>query len=201
MEATAMSSAATVLSVTRLSEEGPADDFMREGIGQQVEVRHALIRVDISDVRHPQPVESGGDEAFCHILVFTVVMIGIGSMTASLGLEHEMALVHQAIEAVATAHFLGIQFFEHQEQLIGAQSGSTPADVFYRPDYLIVGQLKTQALFSAHAIITLAAFAKQSAQHTDGDTGMLEPKGIYCLAPVFLAGQHHISHDRCGVLH
>ena len=120
-------------------------------------------------------------------------------MTPAAGLEHQPALVHEAVESVAPTHPPAIDALQDEEQLVGAYAGSLAAELADGPDYLRLGKLTGRALLARHRIITLAclakqsaqapdgSFAKQSAQAPDGSSGMPGPKVVYCLAPAFFS--------------
>ena len=167
--------------------EDPSDDLMGEGVSEQVEIGDSHVRIDISDVGHPQLVGAHDGDPFRQIAVFAIVVIGIRRVATPRGLQHEAVLTHQPIEPVTPFHLPGIQLPEHQEQFIGPYSGSAAANVTHGGDDLRAGQLLTQALLLAYGIITFATLAKQPAQLPDGFTGMFEPKVVYCLAPAFFS--------------
>src|SRR5574344_974465 len=93
--------------------------------------------------------------------------------------------MHQPIEPVASFHLFGIQFPEHHEQFIGSYSGSLATNITYSGNNFRFRQFLMHAFLFAYRIITFTTFAKQSAQVSDGFTGMPEPKVVYCLAPAF----------------
>ena len=167
--------------------ECPPDDLMRERISQQMKVHYSPLRIYIGDVCHPQLVGPLYDHSFYQVLVFPIIMIGICRMTASRRLQREMVLMHQPIEPVTASHLLGVQLLEHQEKLIGTYAGSLGTDLLHRGHDLPLGQFLSRSLLFAHAIITLAALAKQPAQDPDRRSGMPEPKVVYCLAPAFFS--------------
>lgn len=163
----------------------PPDYLMCEGVGQQVQVGYALVCVYIGDVGHPQLVGGRQLHPLGQVLVFAVVMVGVGRVPAPLGLEHQTVVVHQTVESVTASHLAGIHVLEHYEQLVGPYAGSLGADGFYRSHYFRLGQLPPPALLGADAVITLAALAKQSAETSQALAGMSLAEGVYCLAPVF----------------
>ena len=160
---------------------------MGKGISEQMKVDNSHIRINISNVGHPQLVGTYDRDSFYQIAVFTIVMVGICRMAAFLWLQHKMVLMHQPIEPVTSSHLFGIQFPEHQKQFIGSYAWGLDADFLHCSDDLCLGQFPALALLLIDRIITFAAFAKQSAQFPDGLTRMPEPKVVYCLAPAFFS--------------
>ena len=167
--------------------EDPSDDLMGKGISEQMKIDNSRIRINISNVSHPQLVGTYDRDSFYQITVFKIVMIGIRRMAASQWFQHKVVLMHQPVEPVTPFHLFGIQFPEHQKKLIGSYAWGLTTDFLYCSDDLCFGQFLTHALILADSIITLATFAKQSAQVPDGFTGMPEPKVVYCLAPAFFS--------------
>ena len=60
--------------------EDPSDDFMGKGIREQMKVDNSHIRIDISNVGHPQLIGTYDRNSFCQIVVFAIVVIGICCM-------------------------------------------------------------------------------------------------------------------------
>ena len=141
--------------------EGPADDLVCEGIGEQVQVEHALIGVYVSDVGHPQTVHRSRLETLCHVPVFPVVMVGVRRVPPALGLEHQPFLVHEAVEAVTAGGGFGKDLLYHQVELVGAYAGILPADGLHGTDYLTLADRTLFTHMAADGVITFAALAKQ----------------------------------------
>lgn len=181
--------------------ERPADDLVGEGVGEQVQVEHALIGVYVSDVGHPQAVHRRRPETLYHVPVFPVVMIGARRVTPALGLEHQPVLVHEAVEAVTAGGGFGKDLLYHEVELVGAYAGSLTADGLHGMDYLTLANRTLFTHMAADGVITFAALAKQSAQASQGYAGMPGPKVVYCLAPAFLAGRCRIARGRSSTPH
>ena len=165
----------------------PADDLVRVGIGQQMQVSHPGIGLDVRDVGHPKLVGGGDFHALGQVLELAVMVVGVGCVATPPGLEHQVAVVQQAIKPVPAAHPARVSLLEHEKELVRPYPRGLRADALHGADYLRAGRFPLGALRLADAIITLAALAKQSAQQPDGRTGMPEPKIVYCLAPAFFS--------------
>ena len=167
--------------------ERPADDLMREGVGDEVEVAHAVPGVYVGDVGHPQLVRGRRRELLRQVLVFAVVVVGVRRVPAALGLQHQMLPVQQLIELVTAHHLVRIQVPEHDEQLVRAYAGVLPA--YLRDDASNRGlaQLAFLTLLLAHGIIAYTCLAKQPAQAFDRLVRMPAAEAVYCLAPSFFS--------------
>ena len=105
----------------------PAYYLVRKGVGEQVQVCHALVRVHVRDIGHPQPVHALGAEVLDQVRVLAPRVVGACRMTPAAGLEHQPALVHEAVESVAPTHPPAIDVLQDEEQLVGAHAGSLAA--------------------------------------------------------------------------
>ena len=72
------------------------------------------------------------------ILVLAEVMIGVGRVTTSGRLEHQVPLMHEAVEPVTPAHLIWIEFLEHEKKLEGAKPWCLAADILDRTYYLFL---------------------------------------------------------------
>lgn len=111
---------------------------MRIGICHQMQVYYAIVCLDICNVCYPQLVHACKDNALGLILVLAEVMIGVGRVTTSGRLEHQVPLMHEAVEPVTPAHLIWIEFLEHEKKLEGAKPWCLAADILDRTYYLFL---------------------------------------------------------------
>lgn len=165
----------------------PAYYFVREGVRKQVQVSNALVCVHVRDVCHPQPVHALGAEALDQVRILSPRVVGVCRVAPAAWLEHQPALVHEAVEGVAATKPLTVNVLQDEEQLVGSYAGGLAAEITDTPDYFRLGKLTGRALLARHRIITLACLAKQSAQAPYGNSRVPGPKVVYCLAPAFFS--------------
>lgn len=167
--------------------QAPAYYLMGEDVGEKMKIRHAFLGLYICYVRNPKLVDRRRAEAPDKIPVLAVVVVGAGGVALAVRLEHQPVVMHDAVEAVAPTHLVGADVLEDEEKLVGPYAGSLTAYGLDRRDDVALQKLDRETLRTAHAVITFAGLAKQSAQATQGKPGMPGPKVVYCLAPAFFS--------------
>ena len=108
-------------------------------------------------------------------------------MPPALRLEHHVLLMHEAIKAVAPWRSIRKHLLYHQMHLVGSYARVLAADALHRLYYLTFAHTAFLAHRTADRVIALPAFAKQSAQTSDGFLRMPDSEGVYCLAPAFFS--------------
>ena len=83
---------------------GPAYDFVSPCVCHDMKVDYARIRLNVCDVGNPEAVGTVRDKIPDEVLVLAVVMVGIGSVTPALGLQHKVVSVDHFVELVAAGH-------------------------------------------------------------------------------------------------
>lgn len=165
----------------------PAYYLMGEGIGKQMQVYHTIVRLYVGDVCYPQLVEPYRFEALYQVLVLTVVVVGVRCVPFSLGLEHEMVLMHEPVEGIPTGYLQGKGVLQDEKQLVGTDTGRMATDLTHFIHDIGLSQFQPHTPLTTDRIITLTCLAKQSAQRPEADLWMSELEGVYCLAPAFFS--------------
>ena len=116
-----------------------------------------------------------------------VVMVGIGRVAPALRLEHEVVAADYVVEPVTPGDGIREDALQDEEQLVGTDARRLTAKLAHALHDRPLVEPKAVAPFAAHAIVTFAALAKQSAQAPDAFARVPGPKVVYCLAPAFFS--------------
>ena len=110
--------------------QSPADNLVRVGIGDQVQVAHvAACQGDVGDVGSPKLVGCGRDKAPDQVLVLVVAVVGVRRVAGLRLGKHQPLAAHQHKEAVTPRHEVAPEHrYEHQPQLVAADAGILRAD-------------------------------------------------------------------------
>ena len=146
----------------------PADNFMSEGVGYQMEVNDTFLRIYICNVGHPKLSWPCRNHTFRDILILEVVVVRVSRVSAAWWLQHEVTLVHEPVKPVASNHQVGIYLPQHIQQLLCSYAWRVGTNVVDCLDYGLFLEDALVTLGLAYGIIAFSGLAKQSAQQLDG---------------------------------
>lgn len=78
----------------------PADDLVRIGIGDQMQITAAIACVDVGDITDPKLTRRRRYKVLYQILILMIAMVGIGSMTWLGAFQRDSECAHQVEELI-----------------------------------------------------------------------------------------------------
>ena len=148
--------------------DGPAHNLVGIGIRDQREVAHALLRLHIGDVAHPNLIGAHGNHLLDQVLIFVVMVAGVGCLVVPtpLYLHHQAIGTQELDECVAAWHAAcGLeQVLDDDVQLGTAQAGVVTAVVPGLLDYQRLYGIFRKVIAVLMGVERLPAVTKQPAE-------------------------------------